>query len=189
EWAEGTGLYVESDGFLYSRGKPDQMVQFRADMSEMYKGYWTGIQIEGGNEHFSPSQVLYTHIASATAGLYLSDISMSEAISYNLIEECYWGVLTCGPRQSKISNNIVQNCGSWILTEYGFEAVGAGIEAYHAGFNGAEDPNSVIEIEFNTCDNNMYGIHVHGVSSEPNAGITFLSHNITSSSNIVQRQL
>jgi hypothetical protein len=182
QWAYGTGLYIDPNGFLFSRGSPEQMVKFTADTPEAEMGYWTGIHINGGNEYSSPSQILYTHITAAETGIYLNDISLSEAISYNHIEYCYWGVLTRGPRQTKIANNVIYYCGTYIFEGGWFEPIGAGIEAYHAGYEGMEDPNSVIKIEFNTCLENMFGIFVHGTSSESTAGITSLNHNICASS-------
>jgi hypothetical protein len=178
-WEQNTGLYVEN-GFLSIRGTCENRVKFLPEMP--YMGYWKGIYLYGNNEFSCPSEILYAHIQGALVGIYLENISLSKSIQHNIIEYCYWGIFSFGTKQTKISNNAFYFCGDYIKTEYGYEPLGAGIEAYHSSVLNQEDPNSVIEIEFNTFLDNLIGVWIHGSSKESLAGITVLNHNVYCSS-------
>jgi hypothetical protein len=180
-----TGLYIFSGGYLSSRGTPETMVQFLPSASGIM-GYWDGISLFGGNEYSSPSEIIYTYIEGAHRGISLYNISLNSPISYNVIENCFWGVFGYGPKQTVIANNGFYYCGDWV--ESYNKWIGSAIELYHEPFDHIGDPtylpdiDSVIDIEGNTIVNSVTGITVHGSSNESASGITLLIHNIYSMS-------
>ncbi len=179
-FAQGTGIYVSSDGYISSRGTCENRVKFLPEVSTM--GYWNGIYLVGGNQFLSPSEIIYTYIQGAITGIYLENISLFEPVRHNVIEYCYWGIFSLGIKHTKITNNAFYFCGDYNYTENGYEIVGAGIESYHTSLNQKEDPNSIVEIEFNTFLENVIGVCVRGVPHEFSAGITRLNHNVYCSS-------
>lgn len=180
-----TGLYVFSGGFLSSRGTPETMVQFLSSASGVM-GHWDGIFLYGGEEYSSPSEILYTYIEGANKGISLINISLNSPISYNVIENCFWGIFGYGPKQTIISNNAFYFCGDWVEA-YG-EWIGSAIEIYHEPYDHIGDPtyipesDSIVDIEGNTIINSVSGVTVHGSANESASGITLLLHNIYSTS-------
>jgi hypothetical protein len=180
-----SGLYIFSGGFLSSRGTPEKMVQFLpSDPGIM--GHWKGIFLYGGDEYSSPSEILYTYINGANKGISLNNISLNYPISYNIIENCYWGIFGYGPKQTIISNNAFYYCGDWVEV-YG-KWLGSAIELYHEPYDHIGDPayipetDSIIDVEGNTIINSVSGVTIHGSANELASGITLLIHNIYSKS-------
>ena len=106
EWAAGCGLLKEPDGIYIARGKPWVMCVHIPDSNSPSSGYWDGIRLEGGAARDSVSEVTYTYTAYAEKAITLSDITLNRFFENNFFEFNNSGIVSYGPRQTKITNNV-----------------------------------------------------------------------------------
>lgn len=154
KWAENTGLLVDPNGTYIANGLPNEMCIHIADSNDASIGYWKGIKFQGGNAYSSMSEITFTYVVFAQDAITLSDITLNKACENNFLEFNGKGIVSYGPKQSRISNNIIY----W--NDYG-------VHAHQENESGTTaDPESVIEIVSNTCHENGYGVMISGTSSE-----------------------
>ncbi len=168
KWAQGTGLLVDADGVYIARGLPGQMCIHIPDTNDPNTGYWDGIRLEGGNVHTSLSEISYTYVAYPQDGFLLSDIALTK-FENNFVEYGEKGIVSYGPRQTRILNNVTY----WNQV---------GIFATAEDESGTiANPEYVIELTNNTCHENEYGFALFGTSNDL-AVTTIMERNLSTAS-------
>lgn len=116
------------------------------------------------------TQVKYSIIEWAYAGVVVLDRKLKTNIENNYFVNCVFGVVEYGLDHTNITNNLFYGSG------YG------AIEVYMESLSGESSSNSQIYIQNNTCDYSTQwdGISVYGVPDANDAGFVFLANNIVS---------
>jgi hypothetical protein len=175
-------ITVENGGTLISAGTPDKPIIYTCDFLYPdsigyyffyigYQGPWYYYTIYI-DETASPSTtVTYSFMEGAYVGILTNNITLEHSIENNYLAGNYYGISEYGTRHTDIINNMCLN--NYI----------AGIDVDLGDVNGMGDSNSFINIINNTCDSSFYwGIGVHGVANQEQAGGVFLNNNIVSES-------
>ncbi len=162
-------IQIINGGAMISCGTPGNEIIYTSDAAyPNYEDYYCPIYI---TETASPAtQVKYSIVEWAYAGVVVLDRKLENNISDNYFANCVYGIVEFGLDHTDITNNLFYG------SSYG------AVEIYMESMTGQASSESSIFIRNNTCDNSPQwdGISIYGTADADDAGFASLENNMVS---------
>jgi len=166
----GKAMKVNNGGTLISVGTPDNPIIYTSDSGTPgYADYGCPMYIE--ETASSATKIMYNYVEYAHTGLLILNNDLDTDIQHNYFYKNVYGIVEQGIHHTDICNNLI------------VDSYYSGIEVFLESSTSQADANSCILIQNNTCDYYQdFGITVHGVPDNSDAGLVILANNIVSES-------